>query len=120
MVSRLTCQTMYATVCYMEHKYMPGPWRLGQPLGRKEDGKWINEPAYSVFANDEIKGFQGPSSLGTFNFSDACLIAAAPELLEALEGVIHILERAQKNAADAAAFPSIKLARAAIRKAKGI
>lgn len=59
-------------------KYTPGPWKLVMN-GKGE--KFIDTPRCIW-------------SLGSFIFSeaDACLIAAAPELLEALQEAINELE----------------------------
>lgn len=79
------------------NKHTPGPWEI-----RAEDPDeeyWITEPHYTV----------GPASI-VFNIEDACLIAAAPELLEALKFVI-------RGVPDT--WEGVQKARAAINKAEG-
>lgn len=84
----------------METKHTPGPWSI------TESATHItvrNMEGDAVF-HDE-KRLDGV-------IEDARLIAAAPELLEALEGLLHALPSATTH-------PAIQAAKAAIAKAKG-
>jgi hypothetical protein len=54
-------------------KHTPGPWKIGA----YESGQMAVDGANG----EEVTGFISPE--------DACLIAAAPELLEALRGIIE-------------------------------
>ena len=80
--------------------HTPGPWEIRAEEADEE--YWITEPHYTV----------GPASI-VFNIEDACLIAAAPELLEALKLMI--------DTHDTGGWPTstIVIARAAIAKAEG-
>ena len=82
--------------------HTPGPWEI-----RAEDPDeeyWITEPHYTV----------GPASI-VFNIEDACLIAAAPDLLGALKDLLRSHEDACTGYGEGAAAK----ARAAINKATG-
>ena len=86
-------------VVIMSTQHTPGPWKI-----RKNDAYeeyWVQLEHYTV----------GPASI-VFSNADADLIAAAPELLEALEDAAASLEDAGKHEA-------AKMARAAIAKATG-
>ncbi len=87
-------------------KHTPGPWIFEERVA----GFDILAPE-SVYYVAEYLGVD----CGVIdNIADACLIAAAPELLEALENLLKVHEGeggTQHNAAD--------MARAALAKAKG-
>ena len=88
----------------MEKKHTPGPWKTQTHISldrleiRDADGRRI-----AVCAMDY------PMSVKTHD-ANASLIAAAPELLEALIGVVKVADRATKE---------FDKARAAISKAIG-
>jgi hypothetical protein len=87
----------------METKYTPGPWKNSTQIGAPKhcSGAVIADNGYLV--------------AGQLRHGDALLIAAAPELLEALESAIYALtDGDQYNKADTL----IKI-NAAIKKAKG-
>ena len=83
----------------MSTQHTPGPWVI-----RKNDAYeeyWVQLEHYTV----------GPASI-VFSKADADLIAAAPELLEALEDAAASLE-------DSGKYEAAGMARAAIAKATG-
>jgi len=98
----------------MSAKHTPGPWTL------VDGGRHWNNPIidnYRIHTVPTDKGFD----ITTGNYgellvehiyeeADARLIAAAPELLEALKGVIRVADRATVE---------FDAARAAIAKAEG-
>ena len=99
--------------------YTPGPWVYwndpydnGTPYMRLSAGETMKD--------DVSDGF---SIAGIVHPNDAHLIAAAPELLEALAGVMDILGRAESNASGNPEWdyvgPRIAATRAAIAKATG-
>ena len=112
----------------MEHKHTAEPWAY-QP--GQTDGHWnIGLP------NDipECIGLRGDEYMcvsGICTESDARLIAAAPDLLEALDQLLIVMAIAQENMREAAKYdlrwrgcaesiqPCVDAARAAIAKATG-
>jgi hypothetical protein len=76
----------------METKHTPGPWKI-DPLSYGPSGKWnpCNRKNIRIFAPDASgTGFimtecVGPENIPQEQHANARLIAAAPELLEALE-----------------------------------
>ena len=99
--------------------HTPGPWTAYE-LGN-EDGTWRK---WSIVHNGPI-AYGGDSGKGSENSrATAQLMAAAPELLAALESVITWAERHKLNLADCIdgkqrECPVIMDARAAIAKARG-
>lgn len=100
-----------------ELQHTPGPWRHHYD---KYDGD-------SIQANQKpiqfvVRRFQDPDTcydvVDIPNTADAHLIAAAPELLEALEGLVGELAR-QFPAMALDNCPATRKARAAIARAKG-
>jgi hypothetical protein len=75
-------------------KLMPGPWFVGN----------VNERCHEV---DNVEGWPVAEVFGAAN---AQLIAAAPDLLDALKGVVRVADRATVE---------FDAARAAIIKAEG-
>ena len=102
-------------------EHTPGPWTVGHP--NLQEDTWFhrifyadNRGVYEVAVIDKRKR-PGANA-------DASLIAAAPELLAALESVITWAERHKLNLADCIdgkqrECPVIMDARAAIAKARG-
>lgn len=90
----------------MENKFTPGPWSYvdGFDLGYTTD--------YWVRASDEVGVCEINYSLEEAN-ANTRLIASAPLLLEALEGMIEVFGY------DADGLECIEAARQAIAKAKG-
>lgn len=88
----------------MTNQHTPAPWR--HEPGR--DGK----PPYVVRGSEG--GFVVMGMAAERQEADAALIAAAPELLEALEVVLHLC-----HVIKAPDGPALDKARAAIAKARG-
>ena len=94
------------------NKHTPGPWRVVD--------SW-NDYMVESQNGEEIIWQDGPHNTPTINEANARLIAAAPDLLEALE---HMLHRAHPAYVDddfmqEKLITAIEIARAAIAKAKG-
>lgn len=87
------------------NKYTPGPWKTVQKLNGGPAVEPVNEQAHFVICHM-------PFSSKT-TWANAKLIAAAPELLEALEGIVDWISVHDK-AAD-----KYNAAKTAIAKAKG-
>jgi hypothetical protein len=110
-------------------KHTPGPWTY-QKLNI--DGTVIRREGYEISTPDYDVCAYGPHGAPIRLLADACLIAAAPGLLEALEGAIEAyaniltvdLMAAGADYAKACeqveAALEVKQARAAIAKAKGV
>ena len=88
----------------MTIKHTPGPWRVGTPPPNGEQcigdskGLMVAVATTGIALNETL--------------ANARMIAAAPDLLEALEGLLNALPSATTH-------PAIKAARAAIAKAQG-
>lgn len=87
----------------MTTKHTPGPWNF--------DNHSPALPVLGIYAADGKNPFHGDRSQEELA-ANARLIAAAPELLEALQGLLNALPSATTH-------PAIKVARAAIAKAIG-
>lgn len=84
-------------------KHTPGPWRV-------ESGPYYR----AIRVDGEV--IADVRQIGrSFNESNARLLAAAPDLLEALEGLLAVVEQNDLPLSD----PERIAARAAIAKAKG-
>ena len=85
----------------MNTKHTPGPWHVthADPIRQPDVLPCIDAPDAEV-------------ACGVFRDADACLIAAAPELLAALEGLL-----ADKYLSDPINADRMATARAAIAKA---
>jgi len=94
------------------NKYTPGPWkRVANSIkSRKANCVIVRLPALTDRVGDET-----PEQIERWD-ADARLIAAAPELLEALE---DLLLMAIFGSVPTALMPECDAARAAIAKAKG-
>ncbi|SOE49096.1 hypothetical protein [Orrella dioscoreae] len=93
----------------MDCKHTPGPWRIGKP----SDSVVADVPA--AYADDENhKHYGGYLIAESVSRQNLVLIAAAPELLEALEEVL-----AKKGACWHPTDAVAQKARAAISKATG-
>ena len=93
--------------------YTKGPWRwTDEYQARDLSDTWslVGENGYGILSCDG-KGNAPPE----FSPQDAFLIAAAPELLEALEGMLECFHLAGSEYE----FAAIDEARSAIAKAKG-
>lgn len=88
--------------------HTPGPWRVKKATVRGEVNEWYvtDDGGVAVIASCVTDTAGEPSE------ANARLIAAAPELLEVIDGLLNALP-------SATAHPAIKAARAAIAKATG-
>ena len=104
-----------------QEKHTPGPWRV---FGRMT-GKVISENGPGMVEICETGDFRD-AELVPFNAerwnADARLIAAAPDMLEALRDVVSDLFlqiESRRGPKAASQYPSIVAARAAIARATG-
>lgn len=95
-----------------EGKYTPGPWKLEQEPHRYF---WQIFGDYKLVASVPTGGNKNSDEQKARKRADAILVAAAPELLEALESLLSIVEQHDTPLSD----PERIAARAAIAKAKG-
>ncbi len=72
-----------------EQKHTPGPWRVG-------DGSFVigNHPAPGITGSDDVHHYGGHLICESVSQANARLIAAAPDLLEALKATWKILDAA--------------------------
>ena len=103
----------------MNAKHTPGPWNIGSsdlPVSRMSiHCKGHKDSCHSTVALMVSRGAIGISP--DEEFANARLIAAAPELLEALEDCVAVMDR--ELAGLKAIQPELSSARAAIAKATG-
>ena len=98
----------------MSDKHTPGPWMRDRESGFDCDVRAANgRKIASVNVQNQPKSKEGWVLRKKENEANACLIAAAPELLEALK----LIASAENSALDLAYCKGI--ARAAITKATG-
>lgn len=100
----------------MSAGHTPGPWKLTETTHEKIISSWdiqAGEHQINVFPYKRIYSDDGAKSglvIDKQKMADARLIAAAPELLEALKGVVKVADRATVE---------FDAARAAINKTEG-
>jgi len=116
----------------MSWKYTPGPWRHARQTKTHGDGTSQTFGADSVFSEDEsrticsVYGIYSNTRLEECLLSETCaegianarLIAAAPELLEALKEALAYND-ASRLSPGVGEFSWAKKCRAAIAKAEG-
>lgn len=98
----------------MSPAHTPGPWEAVPPDGGAPTAKDLWELAQRHGLQSDYWFIRGPGDdvHGHMSEADARLIAAAPELLEALDAILNALPSATTH-------PAIKMARAAMAKATG-
>jgi hypothetical protein len=114
----------------MENKHTPGPWfqshreipndidGMYATQVYTEDGKTIATLAwYEMPQRKEVVDGKPVLVTGTYREANAKLIAAAPELLEALQSSLNALEWYKKEAGYRLGNDAITKAKAAIKKA---
>ena len=97
-----------------DHGFTRGPWSVEMP-SRNSPNIWIGSAADSSIAKIEAYDHEdgGPEHLCETDYANARLIAAAPELYAALQGMVS----AYGN--ELATCPYTRRARAALAKAAG-
>jgi hypothetical protein len=96
----------------MTHLHSPGPWSIESSLSSEfRFTRYITDLAAHVVA--DVRPVEGDDQV---ELANARLIAAAPEMLDALE---YLLPIADKNAETSFGRDAVRIARAAIAKAKG-
>jgi hypothetical protein len=104
----------------MNSRHTPGPWRVGHSVWSRERGSAIEGTVPTVRAYNDVGGCDIPVvSLGLPQEeceANARLIAAAPDLLEALELITDSHERLERERGSVVASVT-SIARAAIEKA---
>lgn len=91
--------------------HTPGPWRVG---GHPRDNSGT---AWREILTDSLPF--APSYVCQAQGRDATLIAAAPDLLAALQGALRFMETVEGGMAPGQHMPEAHAARAAIAKATG-
>jgi len=98
------------------NKFTPGPWFAVEDIHDESDG-FTYIAGYDIKSNGaEIVGCEGISGDSAENLANARLIAAAPDLLGALEAAVTSMLDSGYNASESVV---IRKARAAIARAKG-
>lgn len=95
-------------------KHTPGPWKY-DPI--YDDGSMLKQrllPARIISCHGDRHDVAEFTFCGVPSYADACLIATAPELLEALKRCLEIMENGGRWTLE-----DQNAARAAIAKAKG-
>jgi hypothetical protein len=88
-------------------KHTQGPWRIGKTYGSVV----CDTPIPEMRGSDDVEGYGGHLIAESITKANANLIAAAPDLLEALKDALCALECCGKD------YPAATKARAAIAKA---
>lgn len=96
-------------------KHTPGPWTAKCRHVSYSGGDWPEDE----FLQWEVEGPRVPWGRGDFHQKDAQLMAAAPELLEALKGLLEVADFISENVPGAGWRMAQHKARAAINKAEG-
>lgn len=96
----------------MTTNHTPGPWRIGKAHGAVV----ADVPVHAGLDNDHVEAYGGHLIAESIAVCNRPLIAAAPELLEALEWALRAMEARNPLWAEGERFIA---ARAAIAKAKG-
>ncbi len=104
--------------------HTPGPWRP-RDYASKEGAIWIDCAARDERGRSVAGTIGAAYATGTGSSdpavqqANARLIAAAPELLAALEGALRFMETVERGMPADQHMPEAHAARAAIAKAKG-
>ncbi len=106
-----------------ESKHTPGPWKITRALTEERTHTLsIGTPKKFIAVLECYRVDGGPYKMPEDGPANAQLIAAAPELLEALEYLLLDIQGAEELGLPLSAIPSsaesLKDAEAAIRKAK--
>lgn len=100
----------------MTTKHTPGPWEVSSGDNYEVRSPLMPKEFPHLFKNDSTGDFVAyiGNHADDFGWANANLIAAAPDLLEALEKLLDVYD-----AFDMPIGPTVILARAAVEKAKG-
>ena len=104
-------------------KHTPGPWRVCGGMTPKYTGI-VSDKGYIVFEmGDYSQQYENDSTVEAPGYieqrANADLIAAAPELLEALEELMGSYKSSLSDRLKAEWFEEYRKAEAAVKKAKG-
>ena len=103
-------------------KHTPGPWKTGpKPYGHCRIYSDAETHAIARTYGPDLNGIGVCDLTGPMNWADAHLIAATPELLEALKNYVHTIASAGGGDRDlfmAAIREADNIARATIAKAE--
>ncbi len=103
-----------------ESKWTPGPWFVSGVRFKMNGGEWLSVNRYDEQTkkdeNIALAGYDPRNGAGT---ADARLIAAAPDLAEALEKLITAVEESCRTVDRQFIQLEIDTARAALSRAKG-
>ena len=104
----------------MTTQHTPGPWAINH-AGSGRDGKFIYDEVYVYAPSSGVEDIAVASDiadpLGGDSMPNARLIAAAPELLEALISLLESFEAMERG--EVYKKLTVKDARSAIKKATG-
>lgn len=92
------------------YNHTPGPWRTNDLITGGTVILHNAKPGYRARLDDA----------GRFSAEDAALIAAAPDMLAALEGILASFHESIRTDLELANFPALAAVAAAIAKAKGV
>ena len=99
----------------MNTEHTPGPWHVG-------NGSFVisDYPAPGIIGSDDVHHYGGHLICESVSQANACLIAAAPDLLAALKGFVLAFELTGKRLVSLSGKPTTyDKAVAAIAKAEG-
>jgi hypothetical protein len=97
----------------MTDKHTPGPWEWAESY----NGLWNPETREEVLTHQDYEGMW--LSYGASQDANARLIAAAPDLLDALRGIVALWDHHASAHGDGVIYPLHKAAKSAIAKATG-
>lgn len=100
----------------IELKHTPGPWRIMSGMVVSDTPKDEYKTTAVAYCSDEFQ-HKGGLPYGKERDANAKLIAAAPELLEALQDLLFLVQRSGLNIPAEVSTAPIGKATAAIKKA---
>jgi hypothetical protein len=82
----------------MNERHTPGPWFVNW-AGSGRDGKLVYDEVYVYAPYSGVEDIAVAADIadpitGKPSYANACLIASAPDLLAALQGVLRVADRA--------------------------
>lgn len=72
------------------YKFAAGPWVIEEDVRDYGEGEYIAGYDIRAASGNEVIGCEGINGDGETNRANAKLIAAAPDLLEALQGMLQV------------------------------